>query len=49
MSSMQGRRTPAEMAPFTIKEYLTDDLSMRTRVVFAKIRPPKPDPPFAIP
>jgi len=37
------------MAPLTIKEYLTDDLSMSSRVVFAKISPPKPDPPLAIP
>jgi hypothetical protein len=46
---MQGKTTPAEMAPLMVKEYLTDNFSMRMRVVFAKISPPKPDPPLAIP
>jgi len=46
---MQGKQTPAEMAPLMIKEYFTDSFSIRSRVVLAKISPPRPDPPLAIP
>lgn len=37
------------MTPLTIKEYFTDVRSIRSRVVFEKIRPPRPEPAFASP
>lgn len=49
MTNMQGMRTPAEIAPLTIREYLTDRRSMSSRVVLERITPPNPEPAFARP
>lgn len=49
MTNMQGIRTPAEIVPLMIREYLTDKRSMSSRVVLDKITPPSPDPAFARP
>jgi hypothetical protein len=49
MSNMQGTRTPAEIAPLMIREYLTDKRSISSRVVLDSMNPPSPEPAFASP